>query len=222
MLLYTYVQRLVWYNTYIKKIRGECMSANKINKLVIIASSTGGPKALHKTIPMLSKRLDAPVIVVQHMPKGFTATLAERLNDTSEIKVSEAVDGEILEKGHVYLARGETHLILTRNADGRIITREDFSEPVNGLRPCADITFSNIADLKVNDIVCAVLTGMGSDGCEGIRNLRKKQKIYTIAQHKDTCVVYGMPKAIVENDMADVVLPLEEIGKEITRKVGVF
>lgn len=198
------------------------MSANIINKLVIIASSTGGPKALHKVIPMLSKRLDAPVIVVQHMPKGFTATLAERLNDTSEIEVSEAVDGEILEKGHVYLAKGGTHLTLTRNTDGRIVTQEDFSEPVNGLRPCADITFSNIANLKINNIICAVLTGMGSDGYEGIRNLREKQKIYTIAQHKDSCVVYGMPKAIVEHGIADIVLPLEEIGTEITKKVGVF
>ncbi|MBQ4057745.1 MAG: chemotaxis protein CheB [Lachnospiraceae bacterium] len=198
------------------------MSANIINKLVIIASSTGGPKALHKVIPLLAQRLDAPVIVVQHMPKGFTATLAQRLNDASEIKVSEAVDGEILEKGHVYLAKGGTHLTLVRNMDGRIITREDFSEPINGLRPCADITFSNIADLKINNIVCAVLTGMGSDGYEGIRNLREKQQIYTIAQHKDSCVVYGMPKAIVDHGIADIVLPLEKIGAEITKKVGVF
>lgn len=198
------------------------MSANIINKLVIIASSTGGPKALHKVIPLLAQRLDAPVIVVQHMPKGFTATLAQRLNDASEIKVSEAVNGEILEKGHVYLAKGGTHLTLVRNMDGRIITREDFSEPINGLRPCADITFSNIADLKINNIVCAVLTGMGSDGYEGIRNLREKQQIYTIAQHKDSCVVYGMPKAIVDHGIADIVLPLEKIGAEITKKVGVF
>ncbi len=198
------------------------MSANIINKLVIIASSTGGPKALHKVIPMLSHRLDAPVIIVQHMPKGFTATLAARLNDTSKIVVSEAVNGEILEKGHVYLAKGGTHLTLTRNTDGRMIIYEDFSEPVNGLRPCADITFSNIADLKLQQVICVVLTGMGSDGFEGIRKLREKQKTYTIAQHKDSCVVYGMPKAIVEHGIADIVLPLEEIGAEITKKVGVF
>ena len=198
------------------------MSANTIHKLVIIASSTGGPKALHKVIPKLSKRLDAPVIIVQHMPKGFTATLAERLNDTSEILVSEAVEGEILEKGHVYLAKGGTHLTLVRDAEDRIVIREDFSEPVNGLRPCADITFSDIGSLKVDRIICVVLTGMGSDGCEGIRNLRKQQKIYTIAQNQETCVVYGMPKAIVEHGIADVVLPLEDIGTEIIKKVGVF
>lgn len=198
------------------------MSANIIDKLVIIACSTGGPKALHKVIPMLSSRLDAPVVIVQHMPKGFTATLANRLNDTSKIEVSEAVDGEILKKGHVYLAKGGTHLTLTRNTEGRIVSHEDFSEPINGLRPCADITFSNISDLKMKQVYCVVLTGMGSDGYEGIRKLREKQKTYTIAQHKDSCVVYGMPKAIVEHGIADIVLPLEEIGAEITRKVGVF
>lgn len=198
------------------------MSANSIHKLVIIASSTGGPKALHQVIPKLSKRLDAPVVIVQHMPKGFTATLAERLNDTSEITVSEAVDGEVLEKGHVYLAKGGTHLVLSRDVEGQLVMHEDFSEPVNGLRPCADVTFSSLPTLRVEKIICVVLTGMGSDGYEGIRNLRQQQKIYTIAQHKDTCVVYGMPKAIVDHGIADDVLPLHEIGSEITRKVGVF
>ncbi len=198
------------------------MSANIIDKLVIIASSTGGPKALHKVIPMLSSRLDAPVVIVQHMPKGFTATLASRLNDTSEIQVSEAVDGEILEKGHVYLAKGGAHLTLERTAEGRIVSREDLSEPINGLRPCADITFSNVSDLKLKQVYCVVLTGMGCDGFEGIRRLREKQNTYTIAQHKDSCVVYGMPKAIVEHGIADSILPLEKIGTEITRKVGVF
>ncbi len=198
------------------------MSANSIHKLVVIASSTGGPKALHQVIPNLSQRLDAPVVIVQHMPKGFTATLAERLNDTSAITVTEAVEGEILEKGHVYLAKGGTHLVLARNIEGQLVIHEDFSEPVNGLRPCADITFSSLPALKIEKIYCAVLTGMGSDGYEGIRNLRQQQKIYTIAQHKDTCVVYGMPKAIVDHGIADDVLPLDEIGSQITRKVGVF
>ncbi len=222
MLLCTYVKRVFWYNAIIKKLRGESMSADTIHKLVIIASSTGGPKALHRVIPSLPKRLDAPVIIVQHMPKGFTATLAERLNNTSEIDVCEATDGEIIQKGKVYIAKGGTHLTLVRDAEGDIRVREDFSDPVNGLRPCADITFSSIADLKVKEIICAVLTGMGSDGSTGIYHLREQQKIYTIAQQKETCVVYGMPKAVVERGMADIVLPLEEIATKITKKVGVF
>jgi len=198
------------------------MSTNSIGKLVIIASSTGGPKALHQVIPKLSKRLDAPVVIVQHMPKGFTATLADRLNATSEITVTESVEGQFLEKGHVYLAKGGVHLTLKQEHDGRIVICDDYSDPINGLRPCADITFSSVSHLKFDKVICVVLTGMGSDGCEGIKNLREKQEIYTIAQHKDSCVVYGMPKAIVDHGMADCVLPLDEIGDEIMKKVGVF
>lgn len=192
-----------------------------IKKLVLIASSTGGPKALHNVIPKLDKNLDAPVVIVQHMPKGFTASLAERLNDMSDISVSEAKDGEILQKSHVYIARGGIHLQLNKDSKGRLIFKENSMEPVNGLRPCANITFESVVPLSVDYILCAVLTGMGADGYEGIKKLKERQKIYTIAQNADTCVVYGMPKTIVENGMADIVLPLEDISKEIIRKVGV-
>lgn len=198
------------------------MSANMIENLVIIASSTGGPKALHKLIPNLSNRLNAPVVIVQHMPSGFTASLAERLGAISEIEVSEAVDGETLKRGHVYIAKGGTHLTLVRDNKNRVVIQEDLSEPVSGLRPCADITFKSIASLNVRNVVCVVLTGMGSDGCEGICQLRKNQNIYTIAQHKDSCIVYGMPKAIVEAGIADCILPLENISTEIIKKVGVY
>ena len=198
------------------------MSVNTIHKLVLIASSTGGPKALQRVIPFLNKNLDAPVIIVQHMPKGFTASLAERLNDMSDIKVTEAVDGEILEKGHVYIAKGGKHLKLKKDSKHRLLFCEDNSDPVNGLKPCANITFASAVSLDVPDVTCVVLTGMGSDGYEGIKQLKEHQKIYTIAQNQETCIVYGMPKAIVEHGIADDVLSLDEIGKEITRKVGVF
>ncbi len=198
------------------------MSANMIQNLVIIASSTGGPKALHRVIPKLSNRLNAPVVIVQHMPAGFTASLAERLGAVSGIGVSEAVNGEVLENGHVYIAKGGTHLTLVRDNKNRIVIQEDVSEPVNGLRPCADITFKSIASLNVQNVMCVVLTGMGSDGCKGISHLRKSQSIYTVAQHKDSCIVYGMPRAIVEAGIADCILPLENIGAEIIKKVGVY
>lgn len=188
---------------------------------MLIASSTGGPKALHQLIPAIDKHIDAPVVIVQHMPQGFTASLAERLNDISDITVSETKDGEVLQKGHVYLAQGGKHLVLIRDKFGRICLEQNDEEPINGLRPCANITFSSVNQIPVDSIVCAVLTGMGADGCAAIRELRKTQKIYTIAQSKDTCVVYGMPKAIVDSGIADVVLPLEEIGQEITKKTGV-
>ena len=193
-----------------------------MKKLVVIASSTGGPKALHNLIPMLPKNLDAPVVIVQHMPKGFTASLAERINETSDISVSEVKDGEILQKGHVYLAQGGKHLQIVKNMDGMLAFRETDAEPVNGLRPCANVTLESLVPLSIERLICVVLTGMGADGFVGIKKLKEKQSIYTIAQSEESCVVYGMPKAIVENGIADIVLPLEEISEAITKKTGVF
>lgn len=193
-----------------------------LKKLVVIASSTGGPKALHNLIPMLPKNLDAPVVVVQHMPKGFTASLAERINETADICVSEVKDGEILQKGHVYLAQGGKHLQIVKNMNGMLTFRENDAKPVNGLRPCANVTLESLIPLSIEKIVCVVLTGMGADGCIGIKNLKEKQSIYTIAQNEESCVVYGMPKAIVDNGIADDVLPLEKISEAIIKKTGVF
>lgn len=190
-------------------------------KLVVIASSTGGPKALHQVIPKLDKNLDAPVVVVQHMPKGFTASLSQRLDELSEISVSESVDGQILEKGHVYIARGGLHMRIVEDRQGRMQIKETEEPPVGGLRPCANITFESILSCSVDMIVCAVLTGMGMDGCTGIEHLKRKHNIFTIAQNRETCVVYGMPRAVVEHELADMILPLEEIGKTINIKTGV-
>ncbi|MBO5468401.1 MAG: chemotaxis protein CheB [Lachnospiraceae bacterium] len=195
--------------------------ADSIRKLVVIASSTGGPKALHTVIPDLSERLDAPVVIVQHMPKGFTNTLAERLNSTSAIPVSEVVDGQMLEKGHVYLAKGGKHLEIIQDRKGNLAFKESEKDPVNGLRPCANITFHSLNAVALDYIICVVLTGMGADGYLGVKELHKNKQIYTIAQDEESCVVYGMPKAIVENGLADIVLPLDDIGQEINKKTGV-
>lgn len=194
----------------------------KTDKLVIIACSTGGPKTLGVLIPLLKKNLDAPVVIVQHMPKGFTHSLANRLNDTSGIQVQEAYDGHVLLKGNVYIARGGTHLKIGQGNDGTLFFMEDDSEPVGGLKPCADITFQSVADLKLSMICCVVLTGMGSDGYLGIKKLKENHNVYTIAQTKDTCVVYGMPKVVISHNLADNVLPIDLIGNEINNKVGVF
>lgn len=200
---------------------GDDMNKHLKSKLVIIASSTGGPKALHQVIPKLDKNLDSPVVVVQHMPKGFTASLSQRLDELSEINVKEAKDGEVLQKGNVYIARGGLHMRIVRNNQGQLQIEETEDPPVNGLRPCANITFDSILTCPIDFIVCAVLTGMGTDGCAGIEHLKEKHNIFTIAQNRETCVVYGMPKAVVEHELADAVLPLEEIGKTINIKTGV-
>lgn len=192
-----------------------------LEKIVLVASSTGGPKALNQLLPTLKKNLAAPVVIVQHMPKGFTLSLAERLNELCDISVCETQDGMLLEAGKVYIAKGGYHTkIVERN--GRLVVCESEDPPIMGLRPCADITFESVAECNVNTIICAVLTGMGMDGCKGIQLLRQKNDVYTIVQNHETCVVYGMPRVVVEHGYADIVLPLDKIGEEINKKVGVY
>ena len=190
-------------------------------KLVAIASSTGGPKALHTLIPMLPEKLNAPVIVVQHMPMGFTKSLADRLNELSRVEVKEAEEGDLLEKGHVYIAPGDRHLKVAKSGSH---TRIYFSmEPKReGVRPCANYMFETIADTAFEMICCVVLTGMGADGTAGIKALEKNKKIHIIAQDEATCAVYGMPRAIANTGLVNEVLPLERIAGAITKEVGLL
>ena len=192
------------------------------NKLVALACSTGGPKALQSVIPKLPKNLDAPMVLVQHMPAGFTKSMAERLNDLSEITVQEGADGDKLEKGHVYVAPGGKHMLVTRAADGtHHISLDDKTPAVGGLKPCANITYDSLTKTGYDEIICVVLTGMGADGTKGIMSLGRLKPIHVIAQNAETCVVYGMPKAIYEAGMVDEVVPLEEVARTITKNVGV-
>ena len=192
----------------------------RVNHLVVIASSTGGPKSLQQVIPKLPANLDAAVIVVQHMPSGFTNSLAERLNQLSKIQVSEANDQEILKNGHVYIAKGGRHLkVQEKNGVYRIMLTDE--PPREGVRPCANYAYESLTEVSSKEIVAVVLTGMGADGTEGIRHLKEKKEIYTIAQDKDSSVVYGMPKMLTEAGLVDVSLPLSKIADEITKKLGV-
>jgi two-component system chemotaxis response regulator CheB len=191
-------------------------------KIVAIASSTGGPKALQTVIPKLPEDLNAPVLVVQHMPKGFTATLAERLNATSSITVREAKEGDELKRGVVYLAMGGSHMNVVTSPTGKISIHYSDEPYREGVKPCANYTFESLADSKYDEVVCVVLTGMGQDGTVGIKNLMKKKQVHVIAQNEETCVVYGMPKSIADRGMTDQVVPLEQIAQEIILNVGVI
>ncbi len=196
-------------------------AANAKNRLVALACSTGGPKALQDVIPYLDQRMDAPMVLVQHMPGGFTKSLAERLNEISPVAVKEAEDGDVLEKGHVYIAPGGRHMEVKRNPDGshRILLSD--MPAIGGLRPCANITYDSLSDSGYDEIVCVVLTGMGADGTNGILSLCQHKPVYVIAQDAQTCVVYGMPKAIAESGVTDEVVPLKDVAKTIIKKVGV-
>ncbi|MCR5785397.1 MAG: chemotaxis response regulator protein-glutamate methylesterase [Eubacterium sp.] len=193
----------------------------KGSKLIALASSTGGPKALQSVIPYLPKNMDAPLVLVQHMPAGFTASMANRLNELSEVEVKEAEDGDVLKKGWVYIAPGGKHIRVVAGAAGHTIKLSD-EPPIGGLRPCADIMYESLESSKFDSICCVVLTGMGADGTKGINGLKKARGgIFTIAQNAETCVVYGMPKAIAESGAVNEVVPLEEVAKTIIKNVGV-
>lgn len=195
-------------------------AANPKKKLVALACSTGGPKALQSVVPYLPKRLDAPVVIVQHMPAGFTQSMAKRLDEISEIPVKEAKEGDKLENGHVYIAPGGHHLEVKRMADGSHVIRLNDMPPIGGLKPCANIMYDSLKDSGYDEIVCVVLTGMGADGTNGILSLEKAKPIHVIAQDAKSCVVYGMPKAIAEAGAVDEVVPLNQVAKTITKNVG--
>ncbi len=191
------------------------------SKVVAIASSTGGPKALQSVIPRLPAGLDAPVLLVQHMPKGFTASLAERLNELSEIAVKEAKEGEELQNGVVYVAMGGMHMNVKSVPGGKYVIHYSDEPNREGVKPCANYLYESLSDSRFEKIVCVVMTGMGADGTEGIRHLEEKKKPHVITQDQSSCVVYGMPKSVVNAGLSDQVVPLEQLAQEITLQVGV-
>ena len=183
------------------------------NKILLIASSTGGPRSLEKVIEPLPAKIGCPCIIVQHMPAGFTKSLGERLNKTSNISVKEAEDGETLQKDMVYIAPGNFHLGLKKQG-AAIKLFLDSSDKINNVRPAADFTFNLAADIYGRNIVCAVLTGMGKDGAESAEKIKSLGgKI--IAESQKTSVVYGMPKAVVDKGIADFVEDNTEIAQRI-------
>lgn len=191
------------------------------SQIVAIASSTGGPKALQTVVPKLPGDLKAPVVVVQHMPPGFTASLAQRLDSLSELSVKEAAEGDLLLPGNVYIAMGGKHLNVLHVSPGKYTIHYSDEPPREGVKPCANYMYESLRDSKFDRIVCVVMTGMGADGTQGIRNLKEKKKIHVIVQEASTCAVYGMPKSAVNAGLSDQIVPLEQIAQEIVTNVGV-
>ena len=190
------------------------------SKLVALACSTGGPRALQYVIPFLPENLDAPVVLVQHMPEGFTASLSTRLDELSRINVKEACDGDVLQKGTVYIAKGGSQMRVKKSAGGYMLS-VTVEAARNGLKPCADIMYESLMNTGFEEIICVVMTGMGADGTQGILQLEKTNKIYVIGQDAESCTVYGMPKAIADAGAVDEVVSLKQIADAITKHVGV-
>jgi two-component system chemotaxis response regulator CheB len=189
-----------------------------LNKLVLMGTSTGGPRALHQVLPGLPANLDAGILIVQHMPPGFTKSLAERLDSISKIKVKEAEQGEEVRPGCAYIAPGDYHLTVShkKTANRELLINLSKAEPLRGHRPSVDVMLDSVAAEFRSQMVCVIMTGMGQDGSQGIINIKNRGgKI--IAQDQSTSIIYGMPRAAVETGKVDKVVPLPQIADEILR-----
>jgi two-component system chemotaxis response regulator CheB len=186
-------------------------------EMLVIAASTGGPMALQQIIPNLPANFPMPVLLVQHMPPGFTTSFAQRLNEQSNLTVIEGCDGMPVRKGTVIVAPGGFHLVLDKKG-AEFVCKLTETPPVRSVRPSADVLFNSVAENVGGNILVLVLTGMGKDGLDGTRALRDKGA-YVIAESRETSVIFGMPGAIVGAGLADEVLPLYSIASGIERVV---
>jgi two-component system, chemotaxis family, protein-glutamate methylesterase/glutaminase len=197
------------------------LSASKMTRprgrntpIVLIGSSTGGPKALNLLIPALPENLPAAVVVVQHMPAGFTRSLAERLNAASALMVKEANPGDSLEIGKVLLAPGGFHLTFNERGQAQL----NQSAPVHGVRPAVDVTLASLVQNFNQAVIAVILTGMGNDGTNGSMLLHSLGG-RVIVEAESSCVVWGMPRSVIEAGVADWVAPLPEIPSAIEQVV---
>ena len=181
--------------------------------VVVIAASTGGPRALGEIVPHLPDSLGAAVLIVQHMPREFTRTLSHRLDLMSPLPVAEAADGEAVLENHVYLAPGGCHMTVTADA-GTAAIHLDTSPTVWGVRPAADPLFVSVAEGFGADAIGVVLTGMGRDGAEGLRRIREAGGT-AVVQDRDSSIIYGMPQAAMAIAGADRVAAARDIARVI-------
>jgi len=189
-----------------------CTGRREMN-IVAIGASTGGPPALQAIIPRLPKNLPVPVMIVQHMPSTFTKSLADRLNSLSQISVKEAENGEQLDAGTVYIAPGSQHMTVSRSSSSYRVALSD--EPSDTLhKPAVDVMMYSVANVYTSKALGVILTGMGHDGLEGLKALKLRGG-KVLAQNEESCVVYGMPRSVVENNLADKVVHIDKMANEI-------
>jgi two-component system, chemotaxis family, protein-glutamate methylesterase/glutaminase len=190
----------------------------EIRHLVVIGASTGGPKAIMEIMQGLSENLPATFLVVQHMPKGFTMSFAERISWQSGMRAKEAEEGDELAVGKIYVAPAGHHMTLDRGPNGvRIRLNQD--PLVNFVRPSIDVTMFSAAAVFGRDCIGVILTGMGKDGAEGSRKIKEAGGTIIIQDEK-TSVVWGMPRAVSREGVVDEVLPISEIPQAIARRIN--
>ena len=191
-------------------------------ELVVIGVSTGGPNALKEVIPKLTLALNVPVLIVQHMPPLFTASLAESLGRKSALAVREAQEGEAIRPNTVLIAPGGKHMVIRADPNGAsgagFVVAMNENPPEQNCRPSVNVLFRSAATHFGAKILAVVMTGMGEDGCEGVRAM-KRQGCICLTQEESTCVVYGMPRAVDEAGLSDARVPLDQLAERIQQLV---
>ncbi|HYE84000.1 MAG TPA: chemotaxis response regulator protein-glutamate methylesterase [Clostridia bacterium] len=203
-----------------KKTALSSSPGGNLKHIIAIGTSTGGPRALQEVLPKLPQNIPASVLVVQHMPPGFTKSLADRLNNLSQINVKEAEEGDVLKQGWAYIAPGDFHMVINRSMNDEYRISINKESPVTGHRPSVNVMMKSVAESGHKNIIAVMLTGMGSDGSDGILKI-KNTGGKTIAQDESTCIVYGMPKSAVKIGAIDTIAPLSNITTEILKNMGV-
>lgn len=194
------------------------ISNPNLNKVIVIGASTGGPQTLLDILPRLPENVP-PIFIVQHMPAGFTKSLAERLNSQCAFDVKEAKDGDHVKPGQAFLAPGGCHMIVRRSSlDGRGIIHLDTGPPVNNIKPSIDVMMHSMVEIYGKNIIGVLLTGMGNDGAKGMCSIKKCGGM-TIAQNEASSVIFGMPKVAIKNGCTDKIASMESIPYEIMRVV---
>ena len=203
-----------------ERMSGGLEQEKDYNYIVAMGVSTGGPKLLSDIIPAIESNLSATYLIVQHMPEGFTKNLAARLNSLSGLEVKEAEDGELLKRGTVYIAPGGKQPKIINGLRPQIQITDDL--PYKGHKPSVNMMLNTLAELKNcnKKIIAVIMTGMGTDGLEGVSNLKRAHSCQVIAQDQESSTIYGMPKAIVNAGLADYIVAADNITKIIKRIVG--
>ena len=184
--------------------------------MVVIASSTGGPKALSRFCSLLPGDFPVPIVIVQHNSTGFDKSFAQWLDTYTPLSVTVAQEGDTPKPGVIYIAQTDRHLMLRGRAGQDCVLCYNDDEPENNQKPAADVLFRTAAESLKQSVISVVLTGMGNDGAAGTQAIRKMGGI-TLAQDEETSLIYGMPKAAAETGCVDIVLPLERIPEELIR-----
>lgn len=203
------------------KPKDSIVRSNEIKSIIAIGTSTGGPKALQDVLPLIPGDIPAAILVVQHMPAGFTKSFAERLNSMSELTVKEAEDDEIVKPGYAYIAPGDYHMLVETFKPNNLKIKLTKDPPASGHRPSVNTMMDSLAQTRIKNVIGVIMTGMGGDGSEGIKRLKEMNNGYIIAQDEKTCVVFGMPRVAVQTGKVDIIVPLKEISGEIIKIVGV-